>query len=627
MADPGILDRIQNGTLANVKHIEESGKKKDKGKGGIGGIFKKKKKKEQVASDIGTPYAVKQVGHVGFDKATGQFVGLPHEWKVQLAQAGITGEDITSNPDAVLQALEFQDRFLKNELPTQTFQPQRKLVGGGTAAPAPPPAMIPPPVNSVPAFKPAAKPPTPQVRTPPGPPPTMQAPPPPVSPSPIGRVAPPSPVPPPREESSPNMSPTVPRGGGAPRGAPRGAGGGPGNNNRGTPAPRGAGGGPPRGSSTNLRGNPPNSPRGAPAGPGPARGGGTAPRGSPAPGPSAPGPSAPGKLGIPSPTSKPVVASPSKPFADDPPPEAAQPTRANTAPPSGKVDLADIVSGENPKDRFKNFVECGKGASGTVYKADDVRTGGKVAVKEMILEKQPNKEIIVNEILLMQECNHHAIVNFIDSYLCDGALWVAMEFVDGCDLTQAIDVCHPFEEDIIAAITRDVLGGLEHLHQKDIIHRDIKSDNVMLSMDGKVKLTDFGYGAQLTAERDKRKTVVGTPYWMAPEVIQGAQYDTKADIWSTGVMCIEMIDGLPPYMDQAPLRALYLIVSKGLPPPRNVAFMSEHFKDFVNQCTITNPEERPSATKLLQHPFITTKANKGVSRLTKLVKDSLEDAN
>lgn len=130
-------------------------------------------------------------------------------------------------------------------------------------------------------------------------------------------------------------------------------------------------------------------------------------------------------------------------------------------------------------------------ASGTVYVADDLKTGTKAAVKEMILDKQPNKDIIVNEILLMQECHHHAIVNFIDSYLCDGALWVAMEFVDGCDLTQVIDVCHPFAEDHIAAITREVLSGLDHLHAKEIIHRDIKSDNVMVSHDGKVKISMF----------------------------------------------------------------------------------------------------------------------------------------
>merc|ERR1712137_1376349 len=135
------------------------------------------------------------------------------------------------------------------------------------------------------------------------------------------------------------------------------------------------------------------------------------------------------------------------------------------------------------------------GASGTVYVADDTRTGERVAV---------------NEILLMKEGNHHAIVNFIESYLVDGALWVVMEYVDGCDLTQAIDVCHPFAEDLIAAIARESLAGLEHLHLKDIIHRDIKSDNIMISSSGKVKITDFGYGAQLSQERSKRKTVVGT---------------------------------------------------------------------------------------------------------------------
>ena len=182
--------------------------------------------------------------------------------------------------------------------------------------------------------------------------------------------------------------------------------------------------------------------------------------------------------------------------------------------------------------------------SGVVYKATDVNTGEEIAIKEMILEEQPNKDIIINEILLMRDCNHRAIVNYIDSYMVDGALWVVMEYVDGCDLTQLVEVCHPMKEDHIAAVTHEILAGLDHLHQKGIIHRDIKSDNVMLSQKGKVKisvyffilshhnlnfffsnfvfiiiLADFGYGAQLTQERTKRQTVVGTPYWMAPVCI------------------------------------------------------------------------------------------------------------
>jgi len=210
--------------------------------------------------------------------------------------------------------------------------------------------------------------------------------------------------------------------------------------------------------------------------------------------------------------------------------------------------------------------------------------------------------------------------------MVDGALWVVMEYVDGCDLTQLVEVCHPMQEDHIAAITHEVLAGLEHLHQKGIIHRDIKSDNVMVSQKGRVKLTDFGYGAQLTQEQARRQTVVGTPYWMAPEVIQDdCQYNESADIWSTGVMCIEMIDGLPPYMDGVPpLRALYLIVSKGLPPPRNVAYMSEDFKNFLNLCTAVDPLKRPSATDLLKHPFITKRANKGLPGIAGLVKKSIE---
>merc|ERR1712137_94101 len=341
---------------------------------------------------------------------------------------------------------------------------------------------------------------------------------------------------------------------------------------------------------------------------GPQRGGAQGTR------PQSPG-GAPRSRGRPrAPPPKPNYAPPTKPGAQQPLPQTGR-----------KPTLAEVVSPENPTLRYKNLKECGRGTSGRVYMADDTQTKEKVAIKEMILEDQPDKDIIINEILLMRTCKHRGIVNFLDSYLHGGALWVVMEFVDGCDLTKLIDVCHPCKEPHIAAITHEVLAGLEHLHQRNIIHRDIKSDNVMVSHDGKVKLTDFGYGAQLTAEQAKRQTVVGTPYWMAPEVIQDdSQYDTSADIWSTGVMCIEMIDGLPPYMDGGipPLRALFLIVSQGLPPPRNIKWMSEDFKDFVNKCTDVDPTKRPTATQLLKHPFITKNAQQGLKDIPDLVRQS-----
>jgi len=221
----------------------------------------------------------------------------------------------------------------------------------------------------------------------------------------------------------------------------------------------------------------------------------------------------------------------------------------------------------------------------------------------MILAEQPNPKVVINEIILMQECRHRAIVNFIDSYLVDEALWVVMEFMDGRDLTAVIEACFPFEEKLIATICKEVLEALKHLHAKNIIHRDIKSDNVMMSSDGRVKLTDFGFGAQLSPEQEKRRTVVGTPYWMCPEVIKGEPYGVKADIWSLGIMALEMVDGQPPYMEAPPLRALFLIVSKGRPDFKNPDLMSPEFKHFVQQCTISSVDERPTSNELLKHPF------------------------
>nr|XP_048720036.1 serine/threonine-protein kinase PAK 2 isoform X2 [Caretta caretta] len=249
--------------------------------------------------------------------------------------------------------------------------------------------------------------------------------------------------------------------------------------------------------------------------------------------------------------------------------------------------LRTIVSIGDPKKKYTRYEKIGQGASGTVFTAIDVATGQEVAIKQINLQKQPKKELIINEILVMKELKNPNIVNFLDSFLVGDELFVVMEYLAGGSLTDVVtETC--MDEAQIAAVCRECLQALEFLHAN-----------------------------QITPEQSKRSTMVGTPYWMAPEVVTRKAYGPKVDIWSLGIMAIEMVEGEPPYLNENPLRALYLIATNGTPELQNPEKLSPIFRDFLNRCLEMDVEKRGSAKELLQHPFL--KLAKPLSSLTPLI--------
>lgn len=279
--------------------------------------------------------------------------------------------------------------------------------------------------------------------------------------------------------------------------------------------------------------------------------------------------------------------------------------------------LQSICNPKNPTLLYRNFVKIGQGASGDVYSARQVGTNLSVAIKKMNINQQPKKEFIVNEILVMKSHHHKNIVNFIDTFFYKSELWMVMEYMRGGSLTEVV-TNNTLSEGQIAAICKETLEGLQHLHENGIVHRDIKSDNILLSLQGDIKLTDFGFCAQIDSNMTKRTTMVGTPYWMAPEVVTRKEYGFKVDVWSLGIMAIEMVEGEPPYLNENPLRALYLIATIGTPKISRPELLSSVFHDFLSKSLTVNPKQRPSSGELLRHPFL--KQAVPVSSLIPLIK-------
>ncbi|PLW14506.1 hypothetical protein PCASD_19545 [Puccinia coronata f. sp. avenae] len=260
--------------------------------------------------------------------------------------------------------------------------------------------------------------------------------------------------------------------------------------------------------------------------------------------------------------------------------------------------------------RYKLLEKLGQGNFGVVFKALDRVTGETVAVKEVDLENS-DEDIseIQQEISHLADCHSEHIVKYYASFVRGYKLWIVMEYLAGGSCLDLLKP-GPFPEMAIQTVMHELLLGLEYLHAQKKIHRDIKAANILVSSQGKIKLADFGVATQLSNHKSRRHTFVGTPFWMAPEVIKQSSYDEKADIWSLGITAIELAKGQPPLSEYHPLRVLFLI-PKAKPPtleenlePERLAQYSEDFQDFINACLLKDVELRPTASQLLTHAFI-----------------------
>ncbi|KAF8347896.1 STE/STE20/PAKA protein kinase [Amanita rubescens] len=522
--------------------------------------------------EISTPYDPVHLTHVGFNSSTGEFTGLPKEWQQLLQESGISRQEQERNPQAVMEIVKFYQEGPANDVwdklgavdPVDDFRiPVRMSPALPTRLPPPPPKKPSPPGSTVIT----------------GPTPYRPAP------------TPPSIATPALDRSTSQRIPPRPT------------------------KPLDALG---RANTTRDRRSPA-PPSSVPAA---IKDQATQLPSKPSPGSSA--------------TDLPLKSRDPRAVSTSGQNSTAQ---SNLAKVSGvatprkrtkdKTKDEDIIkrlqaicTDADPTKLYRNLVKIGQGASGGVYTAYQVGTNLSVAIKQMDLDKQPKKELIINEILVMRSSRHPNIVNYIDSFLYKNDLWVVMEYMEGGSLTDVV-TANLMTEGQIAAVSRETAQGLEHLHRHGVIHRDIKSDNVLLSMQGDIKLTDFGFCAQISdPTQAKRTTMVGTPYWMAPEVVTRKAYGPKVDIWSLGIMAIGALLSTPFFLTH--LKPFILIATNGTPQIASPENLSQVFADYLAKTLEVDAEKRPTATELLQHPFF--KLSEPLRTLTPLIKAAREIA-
>lgn len=285
---------------------------------------------------------------------------------------------------------------------------------------------------------------------------------------------------------------------------------------------------------------------------------------------------------------------------------------------------AGVVSAEILLKEFKFVGQLGVGAFGSVYKAVHAMTKYTVAIKKIEVNASYPAQSLADEISLIRDLDNQHIVKYLGSFFVKPHLNIVMEY---CEAGSVADIMRlrrkTMQEKEIATILQGTLQGLQYMHSKRHVHRDIKSGNVLLAKTGTVKLADFGVAGQLSETTQKRKTVIGSPFWMAPEVIQEIGHDSMADLWSLGILAIEMAEGKPPHADIHPMRAIFRIAQNEAPTFKDPSMWGDPFRTLLSKCLVKDPRKRASAKDLLKLPFIKTAKPPG-EVLAKVTADAIK---